>query len=59
MQLNGLIYLVGEDTIEFWGPLFRLASLAGNQDAKYTYAQMLRLGMNLYVITANACLSPL
>lgn len=38
---------VGEESIEFWAPLFRLAALAGNTDAKYTYAQMLRSGTGI------------
>ena len=42
-----LLTSAGENTIDFWAPLFRLASFAGNQDAKYTYAQMLTSGKSV------------
>ncbi|XP_048582844.1 sel1-repeat-containing protein YbeQ [Nematostella vectensis] len=40
----GLSSIVGEDAIAMSAPLFRFASLAGNTDAKYTYAKLLQLG---------------
>ena len=43
---NLFIFPAGQDVIHLAVPLFRLAALRGNVNAKYTYAQLLRTGGN-------------
>ena len=39
-----LIWLVGNTAVELAVPIFRLACIRGNTDAKYSYAQLLQAG---------------
>ena len=38
------IQIVGNDAVELSAPLFRLACIRGDTDAKYSYAQLLQAG---------------
>ena len=43
--VTSFFYLVGEEAAILSGPLFRHAALSGDLNAKYSYGQLLRLGM--------------
>ena len=44
--------LVGEEATIVAAPLFQIAALSGNKNAKYSYGQLLSRG-TLYQITTN------